>query len=595
MNSVDILSKQRPNTLFIHKRAELTLNYLTKITDPEQEYRPYFENKMLPNPTLKHHRWDHVDCTSRFIQAFIFARQMSGNQKGIEVELALKKYLLVSFERGDGSCCLVPPDEKHYLLYEVPYLIMWDQSRALHALTTWYLVAGPDKELVKKYTYKLINGLKSKAFIEQDLAYFTGDLWHEGIWEKTGQGGECPGGQIIAPLVRFYEATQDEDVLDFALKLAKGVLAGKGMFFNYNTGYPGGFREDGSFEGHFHSHSTTVAGILRLGIVAEQKNYVEWAKMVYHWIMTNQKGKGSSFGWFPEHIVYLEDGGCSKTDSETCCTTDMIEIACLLARAGYTEYWEDAERFVSNYLTEVQITSLKPYEQYFQGTGSNYQANMEIARRMQGGFIACVYPNDRYIHIKGWGLDPFNVHMMGCCPPAGVNGLYFIWSNIITREKGKVYVNMLLNRNSKWVEIISYMPYQGKIAVVVKDAPTVYIKVPGWTSQNKIKTWVNDKLVPTVWNDDYVIFDNNQPGNILTVCFPVRKIWIKDTIGGNNLNVACSKGQQEYNVKWRGNTVTGIIPAGERLPMFQRDFMETDEVPITTEKSFYYPAEEIKF
>ena len=46
--------------------------------------------------------------------------------------------------------------------------------------------------------------------------------------------------------------------------------------------------------------------------------------------------------------------------------------------------------------------------------------------------------------------------------------MYYIWQHILTYDQGKLRLNLLLNRASEWVDVCSYIPYQGKVEIVVK-------------------------------------------------------------------------------------------------------------------------------
>ena len=75
----------------------------------------------------------------------------------------------------------------------------------------------------------------------------------------------------------------------------------------------------------------------------------------------------------------------------------------------------------------------------------------EIERAI-GSFAGWALPND-------WGKA--SMHM--CCTGNAGRTLYWIWDSILIRKDDRVKVNLLLNRASPWLDVDSYLPYQGKV------------------------------------------------------------------------------------------------------------------------------------
>ena len=57
-----------------------------------------------------------------------------------------------------------------------------------------------------------------------------------------------------------------------------------------------------------------------------------------------------------------------------------------------------------------------------------------------------------------------------CCNANAPVGLYEAWNSIVEYNQGLVQVNLLLNRASPWVDIDSYLPYEGKVGFKIKTA-----------------------------------------------------------------------------------------------------------------------------
>src|SRR3954469_440220 len=71
-------AKQRPDTYFLQEAVIRGLGAIAARLDREQGFRPFFEIHCLPKPYLEHSIWDWGDMCSRFTDAFILGRAMTG-------------------------------------------------------------------------------------------------------------------------------------------------------------------------------------------------------------------------------------------------------------------------------------------------------------------------------------------------------------------------------------------------------------------------------------------------------------------------------------------------------------------------------------
>jgi len=62
-----------------------------------------------------------------------------------------------------------------------------------------------------------------------------------------------------------------------------------------------------------------------------------------------------------------------------------------------------------------------------------------------------------------------------------------------------------------------------------------------------------------------------RPGQHIVISYPQQRSEEHVSIAG-----------QPYAVRWKGGTVIGIEPAGERYPIYQREAFVADEPPRTT-------------
>ena len=143
-------------TLDLTHHAELSLNYLTGMTDAELGYVPYWRvNLEADPPEASHCRPDSSELPGSWVDAIVLARQMTGSKQGIEAEAGLKEMLLSDYgEDGLRYHASLPWCRvKHAVIHEQGYL--------LNGLVTWYMAAREPR--VKETTERLIDRLLATA------------------------------------------------------------------------------------------------------------------------------------------------------------------------------------------------------------------------------------------------------------------------------------------------------------------------------------------------------------------------------------------------------------------------------------------------
>src|SRR5207249_3763965 len=96
----------------------------------------------------------------------------------------------------------------------------------------------------------------------------------------------------------------------------------------------------------------------------------------------------------------------------------------------------------------------------------------DVLERMLGCFVG---PGGDVSHI-------FEVTGAGCCTGNSPVGLFDAWKSIVRYRDGQATVNLLLNRASPWVDVDSYLPYEGRIRLRNKTAKSLAVRIPGWVN-----------------------------------------------------------------------------------------------------------------
>ena len=120
-------------------------------------------------------------------------------------------------------------------------------------------------------------------------------------------------------------------------------------------------------------------------------------------------------------------------------------------------------------------------------------------------------------------------------------------------------VNLSLNRKTKWVEVLSYRPYQGKVMVRIHDAPVVHNRIPDQVNRQKVNVKINGVDHDVEWRRSYVRINNQCSGDEVVVTYSLRGI----TVGEKILSFK----NEEFSVTWCGDTIIDNKAPRTKLPV----------------------------
>jgi DUF1680 family protein len=354
----------------------------------------------------------------------------------------------------------------------------------------------------------------------------------------------APGtyGRTIMPLVECARLTGNQEALRLAANYANHVLNVSDSFRFDNAGNFVGFGDEAV---HVHSVVATVAGLVLLGTTLGRSELVERGRAIYdHGV----KAIGNEFGWIPESNPEAPLNRAKRrlrqTTCEGCCITDYMETALYLARAGYSEYWTDVERFVRNHLLENQVTTVN----WVKSTGP-----VDLAPRVLGSFSARSSPNrlfDLY-HLSG---------PIGCCNAANVRALHLAWKFGLEQDGRSVKVNLLFDRDTPFARVETELPRTGVVRVTMKTDGDLHLRIPPWARQ-MLKYQPAELAAAAAWKGPYQLIAGLKKGQTLTAEFRLpreTREWYQNTMGIT------------YRTEWLGDTVVSISPPGNCFPLYER-------------------------
>jgi hypothetical protein len=298
----------------------------------------------------------------------------------------------------------------------------------------------------------------------------------------------------------------------------------------------------------------------------------------------------------------------------------------MLSEAGLGDYWDDVDGVVRNQLVESQHVEAdliraqmggQPFVDYLQRQKKN-QRKMAQADWL-GGFVGAMHVNA----FPKLGLPA------SCCGPNGASGLYYAWESGVRHADGVVRVNLLLNRASPWLDVDSYLPYEGKVVVRNKTARTVAVRVPGWAKKEAVVSRIDDRRATPFWVGNYLVFEGLGKNDVVTVEFPMVEETVQYTVadrlylreeqpeesgdtpiryqagefladgGGPASGDAGGEKRTRYTCHFKGNTLVEISPhlessvfpiyKRERHPTYQRDHYKGNRAPMKETTRYVAP------
>ena len=579
-----------PDTLDIQERAALAVNGLTGPTDPDKDHLLYFRVNFSANPPVMSHGRSDI-CQSKFMEALPLMRIASGSDLNAQVdEVWMSAALRMIGQDGLVYWPSLPwakkpdwaepsPDADHYA---VPAF----NGRTISAMTLYMLrdPNGPWQSEIEK----VVQALTRLAVHKEDYAYFPQGAFVPGgprPWKAEvpiGIWSSLPG-WTTQGLAHFYRATGYEPALDLAARLSRyiryhGLYYGPNGEFLPNYAQPDAANHPKEADAqpfdpgpspiknfiHFQHHMVPLLGILDYALAAGDNDTAEFVRASFEWA----KGKGDlTVGYFPENIDNIE-----YETAETCEVAGMIGLALKLSQAGLGDYWDDAGRWIRNQFAENQLRRAD-WVYRMQGGGlvfprrqvplSQINEVTETADRVPerniGAFAGWPSANDFF---TGQGIG-----IMHCCTGNGTRALYYVWEHILTYSDGELKVNLLLNRPSKWADVHSYIPYEGHVDVLVKQACTLKVRIPEWVEPSETTCRVSGQQRALSWEGRYGVVGPVPSGGLVQVMFPISERVKQVDIE-----------KQRYTLVIKGNEVVSIDPPGRFCPFYQRDHYRENTV-----------------
>jgi hypothetical protein len=322
--------------------------------------------------------------------------------------------------------------------------------------------------------------------------------------------------------------------------------------------YPG--NQHGVFAGHFTGNVQFLCALLDLGIAQKSAYLKQFAREGYEHTSRNGIAR---MGWYPSWIMpekfqrpkdlhgISDNGGVAAT----------LILAAKLSDAGLDDYWDNVDAIVRNHLIEQQFTDLN------------------AMRKMSGGDPKNDASLERFVGGCGAG-EPTAIkpEISGSSSASTAAAFYYAWHGITRFDQGVAQVNLFLNRVSPWIDVESYLPYEGKVILRNKQAEAARVRIPWWIDAKDLKVTLNGKPIEANQSGHSLMVEGIKKGDVIELNFPLRertdKYFIHD---------------KSYTIKYRGSTVVDIQPRNtdpKMIALYQRDALKLTKAPMHTVKRF---------
>lgn len=624
---------QDADTLDLGERCRLALRGVANTSDPEDDGLFWFELYWNAHPPYMKHSGCDIECGFKTLDNFFQLRHASGCDDYREREDQLLNFLLSCVE-DDGlfwvRCSSKRPWHMGaYAAANSTYankptdMAIPGSTGGLMATLAMRNVMSEEKGRYDDVLRRMARGLEAVAVKHDDYAYYPDcKVGHpfcmpRGGWPNTKEPAdehETGEGTVVAyfgyplqGLCRWAAQSGDEQALDLAGRFARFGM--KRKFW----GHPGdpdkmaGW-EQGHVDSHFHARAIFLRGLLDYGLLAGDRNAVDFARSSYEHLRAWGINR---IGFIPTWV------NGERITMETCFLGDLVALAVKMSDAGAGDYWDDADRIIRNHLAEAQITDRSILERIQQLTppaearsakavsekdddtvpitskptslggeppqiktiGAQMVSTDQALDRCMGTFLSYLHPT-----------SAMNWRTMSCCNANGCRGLYYAWEAITRRNGDDGEVNLLLNRAAPWLDLNSYLPYEGRVEIGNKTCRRISVRRPAWVNPRELRLRINGKDRPARFVGQYAVADDLKPEDMIRLDFPVANEKFRRTAH------AGTKDETLYTISVRGNTVVDISPRDEdpvHYPFYRRPEFQRAEAPmrqVERRVSDYIPA-----
>lgn len=375
----------------------------------------------------------------------------------------------------------------------------------------------------EKFRYQL--GLTGGASTGASVAAETVANWSS-LWKNWADPF------LVYSLVKYYEIVQHQPTLELAKELRD--LAFYRRFPSTAAGVPWA-----SFT-HMHEVVGEMAAYSRLALVLGDADMMNRVRVRYEAL----RDRGFlSTGWMAETYGRNSDVGEGNN------TGLLVETALNFAQFGWTQYYEDAERFTRGHLLPSQLLDTS-----FVVPNNNPQndGQRDIQNRVRGAFgFAAPYGHVATKNTYFTGGYFADISAGAVVSLAEVKRAAYVYRN------NRHEINLLFDAETDKIKIVSPYPNGDKLVVTPKVAGDVSIRIPSWADRSAITASLAAQNLAYTIEGDYVRVTTPAVNKTFYVAMPLATQQYTVTLNSRPITI-----------QWRGDSVAAMSRMGTPLPFF---------------------------
>jgi len=343
-------------------------------------------------------------------------------------------------------------------------------------------------------------------------------------------------GRTLGPLVKYYRATGSPKALYLA-----SILKDKLINEFYLT--------DGHFDvlifgNHVHSITCCLSSLAQMAELTNDHSLMNRVKAFYDnglWQLRDE------IGWSFEEVT----GSLAKNSDhgEGNNTGDILETAIILARCGYTEYYDDVEQILRAHLLPSQLRDVSFIKE--PENPDNLDRLHNMAQRQRGGWGFPAPYGHKSINKGRAEFLSFNMDIVG----GVVGSLCEVYREIAHFDHLGHHVNLLFDYDTPDIRIDS--PYTHKaLKIHLKHSGPLFVRIPAWVDRKKLQ--ISNVLTQPIWTGNRLYFPQLPEDIDVTIHFPFTEQTI--TLANNHIN--------PIRVKLQGDRVVAMDNFGADFTFF---------------------------
>lgn len=466
---------------------------MQQMFDANHDNLPYMENYLLgSDPRNRHNLWcsmSHVP--GRWLNALLTAEDTLGVRLSEQAVNDLARWTYMAFDHPMGLSQSL--DLKTY--QPVPISDLHNLRETTHALYALARYRNDRKALrIAKRQIETVN-----KFYDFETGVWNERAFKQEFGSRTNGPAPFPRqfGRYIGPLVKLYHAFGLKEALAQAIRLKdfalRNILDKKG---DYHVD---------RFGDHGHSVTSMLSSLAQLGQLLGDSTLLE---RIVSFMENGLHQIALEFGWCIEKYHRTDHIG------EINSTGDILETCLILGRAGYTRYFQQAERILRAHLLPSQLLDTRfipdwncPDEDY----------HHKLATRCRGAFgFPCPYGHQYQMNTP----ISFNWDIVG----GAVASLCEAFRSTVSKNNSLISVNLHFNHKDNNVEIKSPYTNGDVMEIKLKTDCLVRVRLSEWVDREKLDIMAGSEKLNSFFSADWLYLPGLRTGSLLRIKIPMRVI-----------------------------------------------------------------------